>query len=33
MIRKFIFALCMGLCCMACEEALPGYNTPFHEVL
>ena len=32
MIRKFIFALCMGLCCMACEEALPGYNTSWKGV-
>lgn len=27
MIRKLIMSISAALCCMACEEALPGYNT------
>lgn len=32
MIRKLILSLCVGSCCLACEEALPDYNTTWSGV-
>lgn len=32
MIRKLILSLCVGFCCLACEEALPDYNTTWSGV-
>ena len=33
MIRKLILSLCVGFCCLACEEALPDYNTSWSGFL